>query len=47
MATFEMTIAANNLLADYQLANWYGPEQAKVILTVSSKIQRCVICSFP
>uniref|UniRef100_A0A0A9D5V2 Mannan endo-1,4-beta-mannosidase n=1 Tax=Arundo donax TaxID=35708 RepID=A0A0A9D5V2_ARUDO len=33
MATFEMTIVANNLHGDYQLANGYGPEQAKVVLT--------------
>jgi hypothetical protein len=43
MATFEMIIAANNLHGDYQLANGYGPEQAKAVLTVSSKIQSCVI----
>ena len=35
MATFEMTIVANNLHGDYQLANGYGPAQAKVVLTVS------------
>jgi hypothetical protein len=46
MSTFKLTITANNLFADYQLANGYGPNQANVILTVSSKIQRCVICSF-
>jgi hypothetical protein len=47
MATFEMTIATNNLFADYQLANMYGFDQAKAILIVSSKIQRCVsICIY-
>lgn len=34
-ATFQMTIAANNLHGDYQLANGYGPAQAKAVLTVS------------
>ncbi|KAK3123698.1 hypothetical protein QOZ80_8AG0634720 [Eleusine coracana subsp. coracana] len=37
MATFEMTIAANNLHGDYQLASGYGPEQAKVVLTEHRK----------
>ncbi|KAL6859076.1 hypothetical protein ACP4OV_018078 [Aristida adscensionis] len=32
MATFEMTIVANNLHGDYQLANGYGPDQAKAVL---------------
>ncbi|XP_038977000.1 probable glucan 1,3-beta-glucosidase A isoform X3 [Phoenix dactylifera] len=31
-ATFEMTIAANNLLGDYQLANGYGHDKAKEVL---------------
>ncbi|RLM61265.1 glucan 1,3-beta-glucosidase A-like [Panicum miliaceum] len=31
MATFEMTIVANNLHGDYQLANGYGPEKAKSV----------------
>ncbi|XP_059640561.1 sporulation-specific glucan 1,3-beta-glucosidase-like isoform X4 [Cornus florida] len=31
-ATFEMTIVANNLHGDYQLANGYGREKAKEIL---------------
>lgn len=35
MATFEMTIVANNLHGDYQLANGLGPDQAMVVLTVS------------
>jgi hypothetical protein len=35
MATFEMTIVANYLHGDYQLANGYGPVQAKSVLTVS------------
>ena len=35
MATFEMTIIANNLHGDYQLANGYGLDQAKSVLTVS------------
>ena len=38
MATFQMTIAANNLHGDYQLANGYGPAQAKAVLTVSFRI---------
>jgi hypothetical protein len=38
MVTFEMTIAAYNLQGNYQLANGYGPYQAKAILTVCSKI---------
>lgn len=37
MATFEMTIVANNLHGDYQLANGYGPAQAKVVLTEHRK----------
>ncbi|CAL4999385.1 unnamed protein product [Urochloa decumbens] len=37
MATFEMTIVANNLHGDYQLANGYGPEQAKSVLTEHRK----------
>ncbi|KAF8654373.1 hypothetical protein HU200_061553 [Digitaria exilis] len=37
MATFEMTIVANNLHGDYQLANGYGPEQAKTVLTEHRK----------
>jgi hypothetical protein len=41
-----MTIAANNLHGNNQLATRYGPDQAKVVLTVSSKIQSCVIYSF-
>ncbi|PUZ51915.1 hypothetical protein GQ55_6G229400 [Panicum hallii var. hallii] len=32
MATFEMTIVANNLHGDYQLANGYGPDKAKSVL---------------
>jgi hypothetical protein len=36
VATFEMTIVANYLRGDYQLANGYGPVQAKSVLTVSS-----------
>jgi hypothetical protein len=47
MATFEMTVATYNLHGNYQLANGYGPDQAKIILTLSSKIQSCVISSFP
>lgn len=43
MATFEMTIVVNNLHGDYQLANGYGPEKAKAVLTVSSEIENCVI----
>ncbi|KAE8000000.1 hypothetical protein FH972_004372 [Carpinus fangiana] len=31
-ATFEMTIVANNLHGDYQLANGYGPKEAKEVL---------------
>lgn len=34
-ATFEMTIAANNLHGDYQLANGYGHDKAKEVLLVS------------
>ncbi|XP_037459303.1 probable glucan 1,3-beta-glucosidase A isoform X2 [Triticum dicoccoides] len=37
MATFQMTIAANNLHGDYQLANGYGPVQAKAVLTEHRK----------
>ncbi|KAM0903988.1 hypothetical protein ACQ4PT_018309 [Festuca glaucescens] len=37
MATFEMTIVANNLHGDYQLANGYGPVQAKAVLTEHRK----------
>ncbi|RCV31544.1 hypothetical protein SETIT_6G186500v2 [Setaria italica] len=37
MATFDMTIVANNLHGDYQLANGYGPEQAKSVLTEHRK----------
>ncbi|KAK3121990.1 hypothetical protein QOZ80_8BG0663690 [Eleusine coracana subsp. coracana] len=37
MATFEMTVVANNLHGDYQLANGYGPEQAKAVLTEHRK----------
>ncbi|CAO2188615.1 unnamed protein product [Urochloa humidicola] len=37
MTTFEMTIVANNLHGDYQLANGYGPEQAKSVLTEHRK----------
>ncbi|CAM0871367.1 unnamed protein product [Alopecurus aequalis] len=37
MATFEMTIVANNLHGDYQLANGYGPAQAKAVLTEHRK----------
>jgi hypothetical protein len=46
MATFEMTIATYNLHGKNQLANRYGPDQAKAILTVSSNIHSCVISSF-
>lgn len=34
-ATFEMTIVANNLHGDYQLANGYGHSKAKDVLKVS------------
>ncbi|KAK1607393.1 hypothetical protein QYE76_031066 [Lolium multiflorum] len=37
MATFEMTIVANYLHGDYQLANGYGPVQAKSVLTEHRK----------
>uniref|UniRef100_A0A0D3H1H5 Uncharacterized protein n=2 Tax=Oryza TaxID=4527 RepID=A0A0D3H1H5_9ORYZ len=37
MATFEMTIVANNLHGDYQLANGLGPDQAMVVLTEHRK----------
>ncbi|XP_062190949.1 probable glucan 1,3-beta-glucosidase A isoform X2 [Phragmites australis] len=37
MATFELTIVANNLHGDYQLANGYGSEQAKAVLTEHRK----------
>ncbi|KAL5230286.1 hypothetical protein ABZP36_029062 [Zizania latifolia] len=37
MATFEMTIVANKIHGDYQLANGYGPEQAMVVLTEHRK----------
>ncbi|KAJ4964163.1 hypothetical protein NE237_024102 [Protea cynaroides] len=33
MATFEMIIVANNLHGDYQLANGYGHDKAKQVLT--------------
>ena len=33
-ATFEMTIVANNLHGDYQLANGYGHDRAKEVLKV-------------
>ncbi|KAF3320720.1 putative glucan 1,3-beta-glucosidase A [Carex littledalei] len=36
-ATFEMTIVANNLHGDYQLANGYGPEKAKTVLAEHRK----------
>lgn len=46
MAAFQMTIAANNLHGDYQLANGYGPAEAKAVLTVSFIIsERCVTSS--
>jgi len=44
MATFEMTIVANNLHGDYQLANGYGPDKAKSVFEVSSK---SIALSFP
>ena len=34
-ATFEMTIVANDLHGDYQLANGYGHDKAKDVLKVS------------
>lgn len=34
-ATFEMTIVANNLHGDYQLANGYGHNKAKQVLEVT------------
>lgn len=34
-ATFEMTIAANGLHGDYQIANGYGHDKAKEVLTVN------------
>lgn len=37
MTTFEMTIVTNNLHGDYQLANGYGPAQAKAVLTEHRK----------
>ncbi|KAL6644639.1 hypothetical protein ACP70R_016247 [Stipagrostis hirtigluma subsp. patula] len=37
MATFQMAIVANNLHGDYQLANGYGPEQAKTVLAEHRK----------
>ncbi|WVZ92440.1 hypothetical protein U9M48_038504 [Paspalum notatum var. saurae] len=37
MATFEMTVVANNLHGDYQLANGYGPEKAKSVLSEHRK----------
>ncbi|OEL19560.1 hypothetical protein BAE44_0019421, partial [Dichanthelium oligosanthes] len=37
VTTFEMTVVANNLHGDYQLANGYGPEQAKSVLTEHRK----------
>lgn len=37
MAAFQMTIAANNLHGDYQLANGYGPAEAKAVLTEHRK----------
>lgn len=33
-ATFEMTIVANNLHGDFQLANGFGHEKAQEVLTV-------------
>lgn len=32
LATFELVIVANNLHGDYQLANGYGPDKAKMVL---------------
>lgn len=34
-ATFEMSIVANNLHGDYQLANGYGHNRAKEVLEVN------------
>lgn len=34
-ATFEMTIVANNIHGDYQLANGYGHDKAKEVLKVA------------
>lgn len=36
-ATFEMTIVANILHGDYQLANGYGHDKAKEVLEVPQK----------
>lgn len=40
-ATFEMTIVANNLHGDYQLANGYGHSKAKDVLKVSLLLFSC------
>ena len=45
MATFEMTIVANNLHGDYQLANGYGPVKAKSVLEVKFQIHSFFISS--
>lgn len=48
-ATFEMTIVANNLHGDYQLANGYGHDRAKEVLKVTLPFVNTFIfisCSF-